>query len=153
MAAGNVVSCGGIGGASAQADCTSPTVYAIDGSDAAGVSAFIGDINHCGEPIQTNSGKWKCSPDCPDGWTAVGFDDTAWCDRAREREISLAQRAAKWSILAGVRVVSQLPDRCRHFFCPTPSTAALRSELEGVVVRWASEHHWGAHAGLTSEER
>ena len=61
-----------------QASCSTPTVYAVDGVDNAGVSAFIGDINHCGEPIQTNAGKWKCSTDCPDGWTGVDFDDSAW---------------------------------------------------------------------------
>ena len=38
----------------------------------AGVSAFIGDINHCGEAIKTNAGRWKCSIDCPDGWEQLG---------------------------------------------------------------------------------
>jgi hypothetical protein len=60
------------------APCNQPTVYAVDGSDAAGVSAFIGDINHCGQAIQTLPNKWKCSIDCPSGWEAVGFDDSAW---------------------------------------------------------------------------
>ena len=60
------------------APCNQPTVYAVDGSDAAGVSAFIGDINHCGQAIQTLPNKWKCSIECPTGWEAVGFDDSAW---------------------------------------------------------------------------
>jgi hypothetical protein len=61
-----------------QAPCNTPTTYAVDGSDASGVSAFIGDINHCGAEIQTLPAKWKCSTECPDGWEAVGFDDSAW---------------------------------------------------------------------------
>ena len=60
------------------APCDSPTVYAVDGSDAAGVSAFIGDINHCGAEIQTLPNKWKCSTECPAGWEQVGFDDSGW---------------------------------------------------------------------------
>ena len=60
------------------APCSEPTVYAVDGSDAAGVSAFIGDINHCGQAIQTLPNKWKCSTDCPSGWEMVGFDDSSW---------------------------------------------------------------------------
>ena len=60
------------------APCGQPTVYAVDGSDAAGVSAFIGDINHCGQAIQTLPNKWKCSTDCPTGWEQVGFDDSQW---------------------------------------------------------------------------
>ena len=58
--------------------CTSPTLYAVDGSDAAGVSAFIADINHCGAEIQTLPNRWKCSSDCPSGWETMGFDDSAW---------------------------------------------------------------------------
>ena len=60
------------------APCDAPTTYAVDGSDAAGVSAFIGDINHCGAAIQTLPNKWKCSTDCPTGWEQVGFDDSQW---------------------------------------------------------------------------
>ena len=60
------------------APCTQTTTYAVDGSDAAGVSAFIGDINHCGAEIQTLPNKWKCTSKCPDGWEQVGFDDSAW---------------------------------------------------------------------------
>lgn len=60
------------------APCDQTTVYAVDGSDAAGVSAFIGDINHCGQAIQTLPNKWKCSIDCPSGWEQVGFDDSQW---------------------------------------------------------------------------
>ena len=60
------------------APCNSPTTYAVDGSDAAGVSAFIADINHCGAEIQTLPNKWKCSTDCPTGWEQVGFDDSQW---------------------------------------------------------------------------
>ena len=33
------------------ADCTTPTTYAFSGENQAGVAAFIGDINHCGEAI------------------------------------------------------------------------------------------------------
>ena len=58
--------------------CTSSTVYAIDGSDAYGVSAFIGDINHCGEEIQTIPTRWRCSTECPDGWELLNFDDSSW---------------------------------------------------------------------------
>jgi hypothetical protein len=60
------------------APCSSPTVYAVDGSDKAGVSAFIGDINHCGEAIQTLPNRWKCSTKCPNGWEGLNFDDSAW---------------------------------------------------------------------------
>ena len=61
-----------------RAQCDKPTVYAIDGRDKAGVAAVIGDVNHCGEAIQTLPNRWKCSTTCPAGWQSESFDDSKW---------------------------------------------------------------------------
>ena len=57
-----------------EADCSSPTTYAIDGVDNAGVSAIIANFNHCGEVLVTAPHMWKCSTSCDDGWEQVLCD-------------------------------------------------------------------------------
>lgn len=70
------------------AECSSPTVYAIHATDAEvttqGVGGIIADIAHCGESI-LSSEKWKCTavntPHMtapPEQWNEVTFNDQQW---------------------------------------------------------------------------
>ena len=58
--------------------CNQDNVYAVEGTNTGGGAGFIGDITHCGREITTIAARWKCSTECPDGWEAQGFDDSAW---------------------------------------------------------------------------
>lgn len=58
--------------------CDQDNVYAVEGTNTGGGAGFIGDITHCGREISTQAARWKCSTECPKGWEAQGFDDSAW---------------------------------------------------------------------------
>eukprot|EP01052_Picozoa_sp_SAG31_P009328 SAG31_NODE_487_length_14980_cov_9.526376_21_plen_162_part_00 len=64
-----------------EADCDTPTVYAIDAYDTGGIASVIASVDHCGEKIIT-SAAWKChqfgDAGPPDDWKSLDFDDSLW---------------------------------------------------------------------------